>query len=274
MARRQGLWGINLRIGAVVLGTIGLYTLVANTIPQIESEVPEELSFTGEITPEQLIEAGQELYEGAGGCTACHGLGTRAPNLLAGQATEGPIGARCAQRVQGMACKEYLYQSMTEPNEHVVEGFQPIMPDMRRTLSNEQIWALIAYLESQGGEVTVTAADISRTAEAPPPGGAAAGGAPAGSAPGSATTDPMALFQEFGCLACHKLGDQGQVVGPPFDGIGARRDAAYIRRSILDPATDVPEGFEQLAGVMPRDFGQRMTAAQLESIVQFLSEQR
>lgn len=274
MARRKGLWGINLRIGAVVLGTIGLYTLIANAIPQIESEVPEELSFTGEVTPEQLIEAGQELYEGAGGCTACHGLGTRAPNLLTGQGTEGPIGARCGQRVQGMACIEYLYQSLTDPNAHVVEGFQPIMPDVRRTLSNEQVWALVAYLESQGGEVTVDAADISRTAEAPPSGGATAEGAPAGGAPGSATTDPMALFQEFGCLACHKLGDQGQEVGPPFDGVGAQRDAAYIRRSILDPAADVPQGYEQLAGVMPRDFGQRMTAAQLEAIVQFLSEQR
>ena len=268
MAKR-GMLGINLRIGAVVVGTIGLYTLIANAIPQIESEVPEELSFTGEVTPEQLIEAGQELYEGAGGCTACHGLGTRAPNLLTGLGTEGPIGARCDGRVQGTSCKDYLYQSMIDPNTFVVEGFQPIMPDMRRTLSNEQIWALVAYLESQGGEVTVQAADIQATAEEAPAGGAAPGAAPA-----SATTDPAALLQEFGCIACHKLGDQGQVVGPPFDRVGARRDAAYLRESILDPAADVAAGYEQLAGVMPRDFGTRMTAAQLEAIVSFLSEQR
>jgi mono/diheme cytochrome c family protein len=276
VARRPGLWGINLRIAALVLGTVGFYTLVANTIPQIESEVPEELSFTGVVTPEQLIEAGQELYEGGGGCTACHGLGTRAPNLLTAQGALGPIGARCGQRVQGLACKEYLYQSLTDPNAYVVDGFQPIMPDVRRTLSNEQTWALVAYLESQGGEVTVTAADIQETAEATAPGGAsAAGGAPAaGAAQPAAATDPVALFQEYGCLACHKLGDQGQEVGPPFDGIGTRRDTAYIRQSILDPAADVSQGYEQLAGVMPRDFGQRMTAAQLEAIVLFLSQQR
>jgi cytochrome c oxidase subunit 2 len=158
---------------------------------------------------------------------------------------------------------------MVEPNAHVVEGFQPIMPDMRRTLSNEQIWALVAYLESQGGEVTVTAADIQATAEAAPAGGAAPAAGPA-----STTTDPVALLQEFGCVACHKLGAEGNVVGPAFDGIGARRDAAYIRTSILDPAADVAEGFEPLAAVMPRDFGTRMTAAQLEAIVAFLAEQR
>ena len=269
MARR-GLWGINLRIGAVVVGTVLLYTLVANMIPQVQSEVPEELSFTGGVTPEQLIEAGQQLYEGAGGCTACHGLGTRAPNLLTSQGTEGPIGARCATRIEGTACKEYLYASMVDPNAHVVEGFQPIMPDMRRTLSNEQIWAVVAYLESQGGEVTVDAADIQATAEATEGETAGAGSSPTA----SATTDPMALFQELGCIACHKLGDQGQQVGPPFDGIGSRLDAASIRRAILDPAADVSPGFEPLAGVMPRDFGQRMTAAQLESVVQFLAEKK
>ena len=37
------MWGTNLRILGVVLGTIAAYTLLANAIPQVESEVPEEL---------------------------------------------------------------------------------------------------------------------------------------------------------------------------------------------------------------------------------------
>ena len=99
------MWGTNLKILGVVLGTIAVYTLLANAIPQVESEVPEELSFTGEVSAEELIDAGEELYAGAGGCTACHGLGTRAPNLLTAQGSEGPIGARCADRVPGEDCK-------------------------------------------------------------------------------------------------------------------------------------------------------------------------
>lgn len=261
------MWGTNLRILGVVLGTIAAYTLLANAIPQVESEVPEELTFTGEVSPEQLIEAGEELYNGAGGCTACHGLGTRAPNLLTDQGGLGAIGARCGQRVEGEDCKAYLHQSMIDPNAYVVEGFQPIMPDMSRTLSEAQIWSLIAFLQSQGGEVTVTAADLQTAAEAETGGAAPAGGV-------SATTDPAALIQELQCVACHKLGAEGQEVGPPFDAIGARLSAEEIRQAILDPAASVSPGFEQFAGVMPTNFGSRLTASQLEALVQFLAARK
>ena len=265
------MWGTNLRILGVVLGTIALYTLLANAIPQIESEVPEELSFTGDVSPEQLIEAGQELYEGAGGCTACHGLGTRAPNLLLAEAGLGPIGARCGDRVPGEDCKTYLHRSMVEPQAHVVEGFQPIMPDMSRTLSDAQIWSMVAFLQSQGGEVTVTASDLQTAAAGEQ---AAAGGGAAGTAAGSATNDPMQLFQEMQCIACHKLGSEGQEVGPPFDGIGSRLSAEEIRAAILDPAASISPGYEQFAGVMPPNFGSRLTAAQLEAVVVFLAERK
>jgi mono/diheme cytochrome c family protein len=263
------MWGTNLRILGVVLGTIGLYTLLANAIPQIESEVPEELSFTGDVSPEQLIEAGQELYEGAGGCTACHGLGTRAPNLLAAEAGQGPIGARCGERVPGEDCKSYLHRSMVEPQAYVVEGYQPIMPDVSRTLSGAQIWSMIAYLQSQGGEVTVTAADLQSADD----GAQAAGGSAAGP-PGSATTEPAVLLQELQCIACHRLGSEGQEVGPPFDGMGSRLSSDEIRTAILDPSASVSPGYEQFAGVMPPNFGSRMTAGQLEAVVAFLAAQQ
>jgi mono/diheme cytochrome c family protein len=137
-----------------------------------------------------------------------------------------------------------------------------------RTLSANQIWALVAYLESQGGQVDVTAADLEAEA--------ASGEDPAGGSGAAvvATTDPQELLNQMQCLACHRLGSQGQEVGPPFDGIGGRRDGAYIRGSILDPAADVSTGYEQFAGVMPTNFGERLSAAQLEAIVDFLSGQR
>ncbi|HJU86018.1 MAG TPA: c-type cytochrome [Gemmatimonadota bacterium] len=263
------MWGTNLRILGVVLGTVALYTLLANAIPQVQSEVPEELSFTGDVSPEQLIEAGQELYDGAGGCTACHGLGTRAPNLLTAQGSEGPIGARCGQRVEGEDCKAYLHRSLVDPGAYVVEGFQPIMPDMSRTMSEAQVWSMVAYLQSQGGEVTVTAADI----QAATPSGEAAPAAGAAAGP-SATTDPQELLRELQCVACHKLGPEGQEVGPPFDGIGSRLSADEIRTAILDPAASVAPGYEQFAGVMPPNFGSRLTAAQLEALVGFLEARK
>jgi mono/diheme cytochrome c family protein len=268
------MWATNLKILGVVLGTIALYTLLANAIPQVESEVPEELSFTGDVSAEQLIEAGDQLYNGAGGCTACHGLGTRAPNLLVAEGGLGPIGARCGARVQGEDCKTYLHRSLVDPHAHVVEGYQPIMPDMSKTLSDAQIWSLVAFLESQGGEVTVTAADLqaaSPSGEGTSAGGGAAGGAATGP---SATMDPAQLIQEMQCIACHKLGTEGQEVGPHFDGMGSRLSPDEIRRAILDPAASISPGFEQFAGVMPTNFGSRLTAAQLEALVGFLSQRK
>lgn len=270
--------GANLKVGAIVVGTLLFYTLVANMIPQLESDVPEALEFTGEVTPEELVAAGEQLFNGAGGCSACHGLGTRAPNLLTDEAGAGPIGARCGARVSGTACKDYLYTSLTDPTAYVVEGYQPIMPDASRTLSAQQLWALIAFLESHGGEVTVTAADVAdaegAAAAATP--AAAAGEATATAAGGAATaaTDPQAIMEANQCSLCHALEGEGGPIGPAFDGIGARLDAEAIRRSILEPNADTAQGYENVAGTMPATFGDQLTAAQLEAVVSYLSSLR
>src|SRR5919206_4045986 len=169
------MWKTNLKVLVVALLVIGFYTSVAHIIPQLQSEVPEALALTSDVSPEALVSAGERVYNGAGGCTACHGLGTRAPNLLTDQAGQGPIGVRCGKRKPGMDCKAYLYESLTNPTAFVVPGFEPIMPDMRRQLSDDQIWAAIAFLESQGGEVNVTGDDIQKTAPAKTAGPAAGG---------------------------------------------------------------------------------------------------
>jgi mono/diheme cytochrome c family protein len=259
------MWATNLKILGIVLGTLLAYTLLANSIPQIESEVPQELTFGANTTPEQLATAGEQLYNGAGGCTACHGLGTRAPNLLTDDRGAGAIGARCGNRKPGVACKEYLHEAMVKPNDFVVEGFQPIMPDMSRTLSPAQIWALVAFLQSTGGEVTVTGEDVAAAGAAPT--AAAAGAAPAA----TTATDPQEIMRASACLACHKIGSEGGPIGPDLSHIGARADAAYIRRAILDPDRELAKGFEAVKGIMPKTFGQQLTAGQLEAVVDYLA---
>ncbi len=260
----------NLKILSVVVITLGLYTWVSNAIPQVRSEVPEELTFTGEVSEAQLIAAGGDLFAGAGGCTACHGLGTRAPNLLSDEAGTGPIGQRCGERVPGQECKNYLYSSLTETRAFLVPGYDPIMVDQRINLSENQLWALVAYLQSQGGSVTVSGADLQAAASEDTTPAAAGGGATTT----STSLEPMELIRSNMCFACHKLGDEGAQVGPPFDGIGDRLSAAEIRTSILDPRAGASEGYEPLIGIMPANFGQVFTAAQLEAIVQFLASRR
>lgn len=252
----------NLKILAVVLGTLASFTLVANIIPQVQSDVPEELVFGADVTPEELVAAGEDLFNGAGGCTACHGLGTRAPNLLADEAGTGTVGARCGNRVEGQDCKAYLYASMTDPNVFQVEGYLPIMQDMRRTISNTQIWAVIAYLQSLGGEVTVTGADIAATESA---------ATAVAEAPGGGADDPLGLLRQNTCLSCHIIAGEGVQLGPVLDGIGGRRDAEYIRAAILDPNSGADPEFEALIGVMPVNFGEMLSEEQLNVIVDYLA---
>lgn len=264
------MWRTNLKIVLTVLGTLGVYTAVANLIPQVESEVPEAREVGADVSPEELVSIGEELFHGAGGCTSCHGLGTRAPDLL------GEIGARCGERVAGQGCKEYLHESLVEPGAYVVEGFQPIMPDVSRTLSDSQVWALVAFLQSQGGEVTVTSEDLSGTGGRAAAAGPATGGAATSESGGgdgeTTSTDPAAIWRSFGCITCHRMDGEGGPVGPPVEEMReGGRSPDYIRRSILSPNADTASGYAPMAGTMPMNFGDRLTAAQLEALVGFLS---
>src|SRR5438045_2755381 len=263
------MWATNLKVVAIVLGTLALYTLIANTIPQVQSEVPQTRTLGANVTPEQLVAAGEKVFNGIGGCTTCHGLGTRAPNLLTDEKGTGPIGARCGKREAGKSCKQYLYESLDNPTAFVVPGYQPIMPVMTRQLSPPQVWSVIAFLESQGGTIDVTASDIpatSSTSTTSTTSTTAGGGGLAGG-----STDPKAIIQAAGCLACHKLEGQGQVIAPDLTHVGSRRDAESIRKKILDPASSIAKGYEKLAGIMPKTFGTMMNAAQLEALAQYLA---
>ncbi len=264
------MWATNAKILGVVLGTLALYTLIANKIPQVQSEVPQTLTLGANVTSEQLVAAGEKVFNGIGGCPTCHGLGTRAPNLLTDEKGQGTVGARCGKREAGKSCKQYLYESLDNPTAYVVQGYQPIMPVMTRQLSPAQVWSVIAFLESQGGTVDVTASDIpAASTTAPAPATGAAGGSGSGLAGGS--TDPKAIIQAAGCLACHKLDGQGQVIAPDLTHVGSRRDAESIRKKVLDPMSSIAKGYEKLAGIMPKTFGTMMNAAQLEALAQFLA---
>jgi len=227
-----------------------------------------------------LVAAGEQVYTGIGGCTTCHGLGTRAPNLLTDEKGTGPIGTRCATREPGKSCKQYLYESLDNPGAFVASGYEAIMPVMTRQLPPNQIWALIAFLESQGGTVDVTASDIPASpgsgpgsGQPPPTPGASPGSTGGGSFAGG-STDPQALVNAAGCIGCHKLNGAGGAVGPDLTSVGGRRSAQAIRQKILDPASSVTKGYEQFAGVMPKTFGTMMNAAQLEALVQYLAARK
>src|SRR5438477_5797584 len=161
------------RVGVFAVLVMGSYAMFANSIPQIESKPPQELSLEGgNVTPAQLVKAGEEIFHTKGTCEICHRIGqkgTRAPDLSG-------VGARAAKTKPGMSAKQYIIESLLQPGAYIVEGYPNIMPQVDKppiALNRSEVCALAAFLESQGGNVDVTLDDIPKTA------GATAGGAPA-----------------------------------------------------------------------------------------------
>lgn len=49
-----------------------------------------------------------------------------------------------------------------------------------------------------------------------------------------------ALYQSSGCAGCHIVHGSGASLGPELSDIGARRNAAYLRESLVQPGASVP----------------------------------
>jgi mono/diheme cytochrome c family protein len=258
---------VGLKVGVFAIAVMGSYTYYANSIPQIESKPPQELSLEGgTVTPAQLVKAGEEIYKTKGTCEICHRIGqkgTRAPDLAG-------IGGRAGKTKAGLAGKQYIIESLLQPQAFVVEGYPPIMPAVDKppiALNRSELWALTAFLESLGGTVDVALNDIPATA-----GAAAAGaGAPAEvKIPGDPSAGKAIFMGKAGCLACHKAKDiPGAPVGPDLSQIAKIQTPDYIMKKILDPAgMGTVAGFPP--GVMPKDFGARLTAREYTDLVAFL----
>ena len=81
----------------------------------------------------------------------------------------------------------------------------------------------------------------------------------------------MTIIRGAGCPACHKISGEGGAIGPDLTRVGSRLPANLIRESILTPDAKVAKGFEKFKGIMPKTFGNQLTGAQLEALVQFLA---
>jgi cytochrome c oxidase subunit 2 len=106
-----------------------------------------------------------------------------------------------------------------------------------------------------------------------------AGGGGGGGGGGGAAVDAKALFTSgdadtgaTACATCHTLADAGAKgqVGPVLDKVLKGKDAAFIKESILDPDKEIAPGFQP--GVMPGNFGDTLSAKQVDALVKYLSE--
>jgi len=99
----------------------------------------------------------------------------------------------------------------------------------------------------------------------------AAGGAEGGAA------DGKTLFTDgngaaTACGSCHTLADAATTseTGPDLDKILSGQDAAAISESITKPDAKLSAGFQ--AGIMPGNYGDTLSAEELEALVKYLGE--
>lgn len=147
---------VSLKVVALTLVSTGFYTVVGQLVPQKEVHPPEVVEISADMSTEEMVARGQEIFEGKGICATCHHIGgsgpARFPDL------EG-IATRAETRVEGLSGLDYLAQSLYEPDVYIVPGFAPGMPQINEPpigLTDGEILMVIAYLQSLGGTPSVT----------------------------------------------------------------------------------------------------------------------
>jgi mono/diheme cytochrome c family protein len=146
-----------LKIGALVLATTSFYMYVGQMVPQKEVYPPAEIVLQADLPPAEMAKVGREIMEGKGLCFTCHTIGKK----------EGPyrfpdldgVDARAKTRRPGYSDLDYLAESIYDPAAFIVPGFNPGMPVINKPpigLTDQEILCVIAYLQTLGGQTTVT----------------------------------------------------------------------------------------------------------------------
>jgi mono/diheme cytochrome c family protein len=203
---------VTLKLAGLALGSTAFYTWVGQLVPQEEVQPPVVVEMSQDLTTQDMVEIGQDIFDGKGLCATCHTIGRsgalRFPDL------DG-IATRAADRMPGVGALEYLAQSLYEPEAYIVPGFNPGMPQIDKApigLSDDEIKAVLAYLQTLGGEPTITMATqipyaqgAEATSDVNPPG--------AGDAPPAGEVAP----EQGGAPAP----EEGEEAGDAADGAGA-----------------------------------------------------
>lgn len=66
--------------------------------------------------------------------------------------------------------------------------------------------------------------------------------------PGDPAHGETIYWSQANCASCHILDGKGVGIGPELSGVGLRRNAAYLRESITEPAADQPRLVDRFRG--------------------------
>ena len=183
-----------------------------------------------------IVKIGETLFWDRAQCYQCHRMGERGEGLRGPDLSDIGFRARFQAQKLGLgAATEYLVQSLMEPEAYLVEGYTNAMATVYQPpidLDAKELTAVIAYLQSQGGEVDTWAINLNseKLATLPAMNPFRRGDAERG----------KAAFQEVGCNSCHTVGAQKAVsVGPDLTQIGAYHNWTWLAESLVDPNAEI-----------------------------------
>ena len=183
-----------------------------------------------------IVKIGETLFWDKAQCYQCHRIGERGEGLRGPDLTDIGFRARIQAQKLGLdAATEYLVQSLLEPEAYIVEGYTNAMATVFQPpidLSTDELTAVIAYLQSQGGEVDTWAINLNqeKLATLPAMNPFRRGDSERG----------KAVFQEVGCNSCHTVGARKAVsIGPDLTQIGAYYNWTWLAESLLDPNAEI-----------------------------------
>ena len=131
----------------------------------------------------------------------------------------------------------------------------PTMPTFKYTLSEEELWSLVAYVRTLHG-MKLEKADWDKLKKERPKMAAIPKPTLTASAPEEARLverGKQLYLNKYGCNACHKIGEQGGEVGPALDRAGSRLNPAWMYRWIRYPQSMKAETKMPNLGVSEED---------------------
>ncbi len=148
-----------LKLAIIVLGLNLIFLYIGlEFLPQSESRPPKVIKIEEGISQDDLIHVGEEIVFGKGQCMVCHPAkpeaGMRAPAMST-------IGAEMEKEAKerGITPEEHTFEALVNPSKYVVKGFEDIMSPVHvppSSLTEGEVIAVAAYLQSQGGKLTIS----------------------------------------------------------------------------------------------------------------------
>ena len=248
------------------LALIGVFTLYSNSIPQLTTKVPEEIIISkDDLTVEEIVKMGETIFTAKGNCYVCHkDANGRGPNLK-------NIGALAGNRKPDMKPRDYLMESLVYPELYIVDGYSPIMPAANKSpisLNKAELLAVVAYLQSLGGIVSVTPNEVKTAIDTMSISEELKKATPSTTffITGDANAGKTVFFDK-GCNVCHMVEGDEEKTSPNLFTIGARADVEYIKESILFPDAKIIEGYKFK---MPKDYIDKLSVREFNDLVAYL----